>query len=232
MGALSRFERRVQEAVHGAFARAFKSEVEPVEIASALQRECADRAAIVARGRTMVPNVYVVELGPADSARLEPYLEPLREEFADLIRDFARDQSYTFVGPVEVSFDVRDDLETGMFRARSAAVPGPAGTDWSRGGGSKAPGMGLEVNGARYPLTAPVITIGRGDDVDVRIDDPGVSRRHAEVHRHPEDEPVALMVDLNSTNGIRSNGNRVPRIELRDGDTVMLGSTSVVFYAR
>jgi hypothetical protein len=231
MGALSRFERRVQEAVHGAFARAFKSEVQPVEIASALQRECADKAAIVSRGRTMIPNAFVVELGEHDSERLQQYLEPLRTEFADMVREYAREQSYSFVGPVTVDIERLDELETGMFRVRSSAVTGPAGTDWSRGGGTRGPALALEVNGIRHALSAPVMTIGRGDDVDVRIDDAGVSRRHAEVHRHPADEPIALLVDLGSTNGIRAESGRVSRVELHDGDSVVLGSTTVRFHA-
>ncbi len=64
MGVLQRFEQRIEEMVNRPFARAFKAEVQPVEIASSLQRECDDRAAIVSRGRTMVPNVFTVALAP------------------------------------------------------------------------------------------------------------------------------------------------------------------------
>ncbi len=231
MGAMSRFERRVQQAVHGAFARAFKSEVQPVEIASALQRECADKAAIVSRGRTMIPNVFVVELGPGDHERLVQYREALETEFADMLRDYAREQNYAFVGPVAVAIEQRDDLDTGMFRVTSTAEAGPTGSDWSRGGLAGGSSLSLEVNGVRHPLSAPVMTIGRGEEADLRIDDPGVSRRHAEVHRHPSDEPIALLIDLGSTNGIRAHGDRVARVELRDGDSVLLGSTPVVFHA-
>ena len=64
MGVLQRFEHRLEGMVEGAFARAFKSELQPVEVASAVQREMDDRAAIVAQGRTLVPNDFVVETGP------------------------------------------------------------------------------------------------------------------------------------------------------------------------
>ena len=70
MGVMDRFERRLDRIVSGTFARAFKSEVQPVEVAAALQRECDDRAAIVTRGRTMVPNDFTVELGQHDFDRL------------------------------------------------------------------------------------------------------------------------------------------------------------------
>ena len=75
MGVLSRFERRLEGMVEGAFARAFKSELQPVEVASAVQREMDDRAAIVAQGRTLVPNDFVVEIAETDFDRLEVYAD-------------------------------------------------------------------------------------------------------------------------------------------------------------
>ena len=55
MGLLERFEDSLDRLVNGAFARAFKAEVQPVEIASALQREVNDRAAVIDRSRTVIP---------------------------------------------------------------------------------------------------------------------------------------------------------------------------------
>ena len=70
MGIIGRFEKGLDRAVNGVFAKAFRSEVQPVEIASALRRECDDKAAIVTRDRTIAPNTFVVELGQADHERL------------------------------------------------------------------------------------------------------------------------------------------------------------------
>ena len=77
LGVLQRFERRLEGMVEGAFARAFRSELQPVEVASAVQREMDDRAAIVAKGRTLVPNDFVVELSETDHERLDVYAESL-----------------------------------------------------------------------------------------------------------------------------------------------------------
>src|SRR5207237_8824474 len=104
VGVMDRFERRLDRLVSGAFARAFKSEVQPVEVAAALQRECDDRAAIVTRGRTMVPNGFSVELGGHDFDRLSMYAEPLGSELAAMVREHAEEQGYQFVGPVSVRF--------------------------------------------------------------------------------------------------------------------------------
>src|SRR5712671_2161786 len=124
VGVLSRFERRLEGMVEGAFARAFKSELEPVEIASAVQREMDDRAAIVAQGRTLVPNDFVVEIAETDYDRLEVYADSLGVEFANLAREHAREQGYSFVGPVRMRFEGVGDLTTGMFRIRSGVIRG------------------------------------------------------------------------------------------------------------
>ena len=234
MGVLQRFERRVEQLVNGAFARAFKAEVEPVEIASALQRECDDRAAIVSRGRTMVPNAFVVELGTSDYQRLTVYSEPLGAELADMVAEHATEQHYSFVGPVTVAFEEADDLDTGMFRVRSKAVaapnqaatrpatPSPERQVLSHRGAAPY----LEVNGTRVPLITSRTVIGRAPGADVRIDDPGISRQHAEVR---VTDGRATIVDLGSTNGVLVDGRRSPSFELYDGVRLQLGSTTVVY---
>ncbi len=233
VGVLQRFERRIEGLVNGAFARAFKAEVQPVEIAAALQRECDGRAAIVGRGRTMVPNVFVIELSSDDHARLEDYGGPMCGELADMVRDHAAEQGYSFVGPVQVTLERQEDLETGRFRVRGRAIAGTgsAAHDAPTDGAGTDGAPYLDISGERFPLTRPVTVIGRSGEADLRISDPGVSRRHAEVRLHPTARDAVLVVDLDSTNGVLVAGQRVPHAELRDGDQVVLGNTSIVFHA-
>jgi hypothetical protein len=228
VGVLQRFERRLEELVNRPFAKAFKSEVEPVEIASALQRECDDRAAIVARGRTMVPNDFTVELGSTDHERLSVYAEPLAGELAAMVREHAQEQGYVFLGPVEIGFRQVDDLETGRFRIRSTAIAGATATDPAPPQQSGVTAPWLQVGTTTYALTRPVTAIGRGSDVDLRIDDPGISRRHAEVRVQGD---RAMLVDLGSTNGSSVDGQQVAQAELRGGSRIVLGSTTIVFHA-
>src|SRR5260370_13176365 len=124
LGVLQRFERRLEGLVEGAFARAFKSELQPVEIASAVQREMDDRAAIVAQGRTLVPNDFVVELAETDNERLAVYAGSLGVELANLARDYAKEQGYSFGGPVRMRFQGVPELTTGTFRIRSGVIRG------------------------------------------------------------------------------------------------------------
>jgi hypothetical protein len=141
VGVLDRFEKGIERAVNGAFAKAFRSEVQPVEIASALRRECDDRSSIVGRDRTIAPNSFVVELGAADYERLGEWKEALGDELTAVVHDHARQQRYAFVGPVTVIFEQGDDLDTGVFRVRSAT---------SRPSGEAAPRAGAGQD-AGYP---------------------------------------------------------------------------------
>ena len=144
MGLIGRFEKGLDRAVNGVFAKAFRSEVQPVEIASALRRECDDKAAIVSRDRTIAPNTFVVELGNADYERLGEWEAALGQELGAAVVDHARQQRYSFVGPVHVTFEQAQDLDTGVFRIRSGA--GPAD------GAPAAP--------AAYPAQAPGVVPG------------------------------------------------------------------------
>ena len=122
MGVLGRFEKGIERAVNGAFARAFRSEVQPVELASAIKREADDNASVVGRNRTIAPNDYVIELGPADHRRLAQWEDALGDELSTVLNDHALQQRYAFVGPVKVRFERSEDLDTGVFRVRSRTV--------------------------------------------------------------------------------------------------------------
>lgn len=82
----------------------------------------------------------------------------------------------------------------------------------------------------RHPLTPPGFVIGRGTDADLRINDPGISRLHAEVTVHPSTE-AAEIIDLGSTNGITVNGQKVQRAPLVEGTRIEIGSTRMLVHA-
>jgi len=244
VGVLQRFEGRLDQLVNGAFARAFRSEVQPVEVAAALQRELDDQAAVVSRESTMAPNVFTVELGANDHERLAPYAQALNAEFAAMVTEHAQAQGYTLIGPVDVTMVRVDDLGTGLFRVSSASQAGvvaqpqvrqPLATQPAASPQPAAPPVPepalttnarLVINDTGFPLTAPVVTIGRGSDAGIRIDDPGISRHHAEI-RHSESG--FSIIDLASTNGTLVAGERIGERALTDGDEIRMGSTLMVF---
>ena len=125
MRPLQRFERRLEGIVSGVFARAFKGDVEPIELAAALKREIDNTARILSRDRRLVPNHFTIELGPGDFERLNAYGRTLNTELANELRDHADIQRYTFSGPIEIELTQQDDLPTGKFRVVSATVGTP-----------------------------------------------------------------------------------------------------------
>ncbi len=141
MGLFDKVERGLERAVNSAFAKAFKSEVQPVELASAIRRAMDDRAAVMGHGRTMVPNIYTVELSTTDFDRLSGYEDALSDELVAAAQEHADSQRYQPGGPVQVAFHKDDELETGVFRVRPATsrrsiapstqLPPPAPSDHS-----------------------------------------------------------------------------------------------------
>ncbi|MFF5310094.1 FhaA domain-containing protein [Streptomyces massasporeus] len=281
MGVLKKFEQRLEGLVNGTFAKVFKSEVQPVEIAGALQRECDNNATIWNRDRTVVPNDFIVELSTPDFERLSPYSGQLGDELAGMVRDYAKQQRYTFMGPIKVHLEKADDLDTGLYRVRSRTLASSSSQQAGPGGGGAAPaapqggrpggygyppsaapsgappmpsapppggrpgGYGyppaasgqrppaaggrtrhwIEINGTRHQISRSTLVMGRSTDADVRIDDPGVSRRHCEIRTGTP----STIQDLGSTNGIVVDGQHTTRATLRDGSRIVVGSTTIIY---
>jgi hypothetical protein len=233
VSALHRFEQRLEQLVTGAFARAFRSAVQPMEIAAALQREVDNSAQILSREKRLAPNDFLIDLSPTDFDRLSAYGETLSSELAQMLHEHAEEQRYLFAGAIQLKFQRIDELTTGRFRVRSSAsadVTPPAGQSMTDTAVRRAP-VTLDLNGIRHPLEPPGLVIGRGTRADLRIDDPGVSRRHAEFRVQPgrpgEAGALVSIVDLGSTNGTLVNGRRVQHAILDDGAVVQIGGTTI-----
>ncbi len=230
MGVLQRFERRLEGLVEGAFAKVFGGVVQPVEVAGALQREAAEHKQVMGPGRILVPNRYVVEIGPTDLERFAEWDEQLRTELAGMVTEHAAEQGWAFVGDVEVAFVQVDDFATGVFKVRSSVV-GTIETPAEPESGSGRPRLVLprtSDNPERtVSLTGESTVLGRGAEADLRLPDTGVSRRHAELR---VDGDRVLLTDLGSTNGTSLNGRRITGdAVLCDGDRIDLGASTVQF---
>ncbi len=230
MGGLQRFEQKLESMISGAFARAFRSAVQPVEIAAALQRECDNNAQILSRERRMVPNDFHVELSQVDLDRLAPYDSALADELVHQVEDHANSQGYVFPGPIAIEFEHAEDLTTGRFRIRSkAAARVQSNATHTQVKRARAV---LEINNTSHPLQPPGVVVGRGTEADIRINDPGVSRRHIEFDvrttvRGNKDDLQIEVRDLGSTNGMLIDGHKVTRAGVRDGSQVRVGNTTM-----
>lgn len=231
MGLFDKVERKLEGAVNGVFARAFKGDVQPVEIAARLQKELDSEAKLLSRDKRMVPNDFTIHLSRHDYDRLVPYTHTLNAEIIPDLREHAGSRHYVFNGPISIAYALDEDLPTGRFTVTSEAVATVAESEAMPAPTRRTP-LVLEVNGVRHPLTPPGFTIGRGTEADLRINDPGVSRKHAQVivEGGPEDLTVVIR-DLGSTNGILVNGQRVETARLEDGSRIEIGSTRMLVHS-
>lgn len=226
MGVLDRFEKGVERVVNNAFAKAFRSELKPVEIASAVRRAMDDRTAALSKGRTVVPNTFVVELATKDYEQVQDWGEDaMVDEMVAAATDHATDQNYVFVGPVDVSFAEAEDLEPGRFRVRASSRRGAVAPATTASATPRHPIV--DIDGQRYLLTGPVTVIGRGSEADIIVDDGGVSRRHLEIRITPDG---VIATDLGSTNGTYVEGHHIAAATLVDGNTLSIGRTRILFW--
>src|SRR5215207_2076696 len=139
MGILRDFERRLEGAVEGLFARAFRSGVQPVELGKRLVREVED-GRTVGVNRVYVPNVYVYQLSPGDRERFADYEVALGQELAALAVDTARERDWAMLGAARIEFETADDLEVGRFRLESRVEADEQERDYAAAGPAGAPG--------------------------------------------------------------------------------------------
>jgi hypothetical protein len=226
MGVFDRVEKKLENAVSGAFARAFKGDVQPVEITARLQRELDSEAKLLSRDRKLVPNDFRISLSQHDYDRLTPYSKTLNAEIAPQLRDYASDSGYIFNGPVTIDYVLDTSLPVGRFTIASSAVAGVDATEPASPSEIRSANLVVEVNGVRHPLTPPGITIGRGTEADLRINDPGVSRLHARIGVVGTGSGQQISIeDLGSTNGVTVDGQRTRHATLTLGSRIEIGST-------
>lgn len=215
MGILDNFEKGLERAVNGAFAKTFKSGLQPVEITSALRRELDTKAAVVSRDRILAPNCFTVRMAKADFQRMTNLGPVLIDELIQLVQQHATSQRYQFAGGVSIALAEDRTLSEGMVQIDSSNAKGDVA--WT---------PVLEINGKRYPLVKPRTVIGRGSDADITVEDTGTSRRHVEILW---DGARAQVRDLGSTNGSQLNGAPVKQAILEPDSVVTIGRTRIVF---
>src|SRR3989440_1286405 len=249
MSVLRNIEHKIEGLFEGVFGRAFRTHVQPVELARKLTKEMEDHR-VVSVSRVYAPNEYSVYLSPSDREQFTSYEDSLRTELQDYLAENARRERYELLSSPEVVFETDDDLEMGEFGIATRMVQGPApqpGEPPSQpepgqtmvyrkpteteavpveelGLGRES--VSLTVDGTKHELDEGKAVIGRSKDSDIQLADPNVSRHHAEVR---QEGAAYWIVDLDSTNGMEVNGRRQKRAKLRQGDRIMLGSTELVF---
>jgi hypothetical protein len=247
---LRNLEAKLEGLVGGTFNRAFKSRVQPVEIARKLAKEMRDNQT-VSISRTYVPNHYSVYLSPQDREQFEGYEDGVKKELSDYLLETARRDGLALITRPTIEFETDDRLALGEFGIATELVGAP-----EEEGGElppEAPSAGdfghtmvyspdrearplappasggralLVGDGKRVVLSGSRILIGRSRDCDFTLEDPNASRRHAELRNEGGQWVIA---DLGSTNGVKVNGRRVEQAPLQPGDELSFGLARLRF---
>lgn len=215
MGILDNFEKGLERAVNGAFAKTFRSGLQPVELSSALRRELDTKAAVVTRDRILAPNRFTLRMCAADLARMRRLGPTLTDDLVQFVQQHAAAQHYQFAGGISIDLVEDPSLREGLLGIDSENVQGTVA--WT---------PVLDIAGKRYPIVKAHTVIGRGSDADITVDDTGISRKHVEV---VWDGIHAQVRDLGSTNGSQLNGQPLKKAILEPDAVIAIGRTRIVF---
>jgi hypothetical protein len=231
MGVLRNFENRLERGIEGFFRAAFRSGLQPVELAKRILREMEANKTVGVR-EVWVPNRYVVHVSEEDRQRFSQMEGALIRELETVVKEGARENGAGLVAKAEVVFETDEALKRGdlVVEAELSEAPGPPSAEQpavpaaGRPRGSAV--LLLSDGGKRYQLNTDRAVIGRLEGSEVQIQDPGASRRHAEIRRQG---PDFMVVDLGSTNGTLVNDQPVAEAILEDGDRITIGRTVLEF---
>jgi Protein of unknown function (DUF3662)/Inner membrane component of T3SS, cytoplasmic domain len=248
MSVLRNLEAKLGGIVEGAFGRAFRTSVQPVELAHKLAKEMEENQ-MVSVSRVYVPNHYRVFLSPSDREQFASYEPALRKELSDYLLEHARQERLALTSRPQIEFHTDDRLDLGEFGIQAQllgepegelAEAGPSAGDFGHTmvySPDRAAARPLEpvadrrqallvTDGRRHMLSGERVLIGRSRECDVVVSDPNVSRRHIELRRG---ERGWTAVDLGSTNGMKINGRRLTQAELEPGDRITIGISDLTF---
>lgn len=229
MGVLRNFETRLERGIEGFFKAAFRSGLQPVEIAKAILREM-EAAKTVGVKEVWVPNRYILTISATDRERFASMEGALIRELETVVSEGAKERGHGLVARPEVVFETDEGLKRGdlIVGAELSEAPGPQTAERPAAVAPRGSAARLILQGSdeEWPLQGERAVIGRISGSEIEIQDPGASRRHAEIRR---DGDEYLVVDLGSTNGTLLNDSPVSESTLEDGDRITIGRTVLEF---
>jgi len=236
MSALSRFEAFMENIVEGSVARLFRSPVQPAEIAKRLERAMESNQTVSVR-RILVPNYYRAFLNPQDFETFKPIRTEVEREMATYLAELAQERGFSMVEHprVELVADSGVPRRTIQVVAETQAAPAVSQssdtqvipTQAAAAPAARARLLLTTSSGTHViPLDSTLMTIGRGLNNDIILEDARVSRNHAQLRYRSR---RFWLTDLGSTNGTFINGEPVTERALRDGDVVSLGGLELTF---
>jgi hypothetical protein len=241
MSKIARFEALAERLVEGTFARLFAGTLSPLEVATHLARAMEDCQALAPDGTPQAPTHYWVHLHPDDCDALAVEQPALEIDLASHVAELAAQADLELqVTPV---IRILPDSELGVHDVRiearwvspQAGRPAektremePADVDTEAEETIAPPGRPFLILGGRrhINLLQPTVSIGRALENDVIIEDPRVSRHHAQLRRR---YGRYVLYDLGSSGGTTINGYPVEECVLHAGDVLSFSGVQVVY---
>src|SRR5919106_2523655 len=124
MSMLRNLEAKLGGLVEGAFGRAFKTSVQPVELANKLAKEMEENQ-MSSVSRVYVPNHYRVYLSPDDREQFSTYEPALRKELSDYLLEHARQEGLALTSRPAIEFMTDDRLQVGEFGIQAQLLAPP-----------------------------------------------------------------------------------------------------------
>ncbi len=240
MSKLLKFESKAEQWIEGTFGRMFGGRLQPMEVAGALARAMEDEQFMAENGEQFAPNLYWVYLNPDDYDALRQTQPGLPVDLARALIELAARANLRL--PDQPIVEIRSD-ERIPRKQVSVAAQYVAQTTTPIGqtaeiaidqfnlarqtlDASQVQSF-LILEGRRHVLlTKPVVTIGRALDNDVVIDDPRVSRHHAQLRIR---QSHYVLYDTGSSGGTFVNNQPVSEMTLAAGDVISLAGTQIIF---
>lgn len=230
--ALNRLEARLQKLIEEGTARLFSGEDMRKQLEERLREAMESAMAFDPEGQLTAPNVYTIEVNETHAEALRSNARLLEELGAEVERQAAELQVRLPEAPV-IHVSPAEDIPTGQFRVHCAGAGKILEQTQSlkpmkvHRGADMPPGAFLIVNGSDiFPLTEAIVNIGRKKDNQLVLDDPHVSRRHAQLRAI---SGQYHFFDLSSSGGSEINGQAVKNAVLKAGDVMRLAGVPLIY---
>jgi hypothetical protein len=227
---LAKLEARIEQFVEGTLTRLLAGRLQAREVAVRLARAMEDNAQPGPRDTRLAPTHYQVRLNPSDEAAIRQSSPDLINRLTAELVVFARELNLALPSQPVIRLEADDSIE-----AHEVVVQATAGgllsetrpvPIVSRASANPTKAF-LIVNGDRHvPLNRAVVTLGRKLDNTIIVDDPRVSRHHAQLRQK---YGRWILYDLGSASGTFVNNHKVEECLLQPGDVISLSGATLIY---
>ena len=222
MSLIDQFEVQFNELSNSEILEGSLDEIQPVELAGVLQQEI-NRILTTVSPSEKVEEINI-SLSNHDYKRLKKYESLIIDGLENMLQKSAELKRIDAIKDTRVNIVQDSSLDKGLVKSiPNVKFESPLMETEEFVEITETRKFILEINGMKKSLEPGEYTLGRGTEVDIQIQDPGISRKHLVIIV----EDKVIVKDLNSTNGTYINGERITEIEVEEQITFRVGVTEI-----